>query len=278
MGQCLGRVWSRLLSVQCVFNRSLDSTARAVDFIGAGQPIERLDQLIPTDWVMISVPDDRIESVCASVVASGALKPGAVVFHCSGSCSSALLESAQKKGALIASIHPVKSFANPAIAAETFAGTPCGIEGSEEACKKLERLAELSGAKPFRLNSETKLLYHAGTVMVCNYLTALLETGLRCYEASGIPRERALELAAPIIAETIRNNYNLGSAAALTGPISRGDARLVAAQLAAVEKWNGDIGQIYRALGVIAAELAEKKGVATPESLAKILQTIRQGK
>jgi predicted short-subunit dehydrogenase-like oxidoreductase (DUF2520 family) len=86
---------------------------------------------------------------------------------------------------------------------------------------------------------------------------------------------RAMELAAPIIAETVKNIYNLGTAAALTGPIARGDARLVADQLAAVQQWDQHIAQIYKALGLVATELAAQKGVATPESLVRIGELIK---
>lgn len=276
VGKSLGRVWARgkLLAVRGVLNRTLESAERAVEFIGQGRPVTRYDELPESGWVMISVPDDLIGSVCAHAAAAGALRPGAVVFHCSGSRSSSLLEPARHLGCQIASIHPVKSFADPAQSALSFAQTPCGVEGDEEACRKIEHLAASCGAKPFRVNSDSKLLYHAGTVMVCNYLTALLESGFRCFEAAGIPRSRAMELAAPIIAETIKSNYALGPAAALTGPIARGDAQLVADQLEAVRQWDPSMAVLYKALGTVAVELSRTKGAASAESLGKIEELI----
>ena len=275
VGKSMGRLWARskLLEVRHVLNRTLESAIRAVEFIGQGQPVSRYDEIAPSDWVMISVPDDQIEFVCAQVAESNALAPGAIVFHCSGSRSSSLLESARRCGCKIASMHPVKSFADPFQASQTFAQTPCGIEGDDEACLRLEGLMVASGAKPFRLEGSSKLLYHAGTVMVCNYLTALLETGFRCYEAAGIPKARAMELAAPIVAETVRNVFKSGTVAALTGPIARGDARLVADQSMALQQWDSVASDVYKALGAAAVKLAREKG-APPEALARILETI----
>ena len=275
VGKSMGRLWARskLLEVRHVINRTLESAKCAVEFIGQGQPVSRYDEIAPSDWVMISVPDDQIEFVCAQVAELNVLALGATVFHCSGSRPSSLLEPVRRRGCKIASMHPVKSFADPLQASQTFAQTPCGIEGDDEACLRLEGLVVASGAKPFRLDGSSKLLYHAGTVMVCNYLTALLETGFRCYEAAGIPRARAMELASPIVAETVRNVFKSGTVAALTGPIARGDARLVADQSIALQQWDSAASDVYKALGAIALQLAREKGAA-PEALASISETI----
>lgn len=274
VGKTLGRLWAsrHLLEIRGVMTRTPDSACRAVQFIGQGSPVTGYHEISPTDWVMISVPDDQIESACINAAQS--LRPGATVFHCSGSLSSSILEPARQRGCNIASVHPVKSFADPAASARTFDGTPCGIEGDEPACLRLEQLMVASGAQPFRVKSESKLLYHAGTVFVCNYLTALLEAGFRCYEASGIPRQQAVDLATSIIIETVHNNLKLGPAAALTGPIARGDAKLVSEQLKAVESASPQLADIYKALGLIAVELSQQKGVATSESLRQITQDL----
>jgi predicted short-subunit dehydrogenase-like oxidoreductase (DUF2520 family) len=45
------------------------------------------------------------------------------VFHCSGAKASAVLAPVQACGALIASLHPVRSFADKDACAAAFAGT-----------------------------------------------------------------------------------------------------------------------------------------------------------
>src|SRR5699024_11909517 len=44
-----------------VANRSLDSARRAVEFIGAGEPVAQLDERIAGGWLMLGLPDGRSE-------------------------------------------------------------------------------------------------------------------------------------------------------------------------------------------------------------------------
>ncbi len=120
----------------------------------------------------------------------------------------------------------------------------------------------------FMLDPANKTLYHSATVMVCNNLVALLEAGLQLFEQAGVPRGQALQITAPIIRGTLDNVLRMGTRGALTGPIARGDATTVARQLEAL----GDSEQagIYRLLGRICVALAEQKGEAGAEQLARI--------
>ncbi len=278
LGASLGLMWTRqnLLRVDCILNRSPASAERAAQTLGQGRPIAGFAQITPSDWVMISVSDDAIAECAQRLAVAKVVRPGTVVFHCSGSQPSTLLQPLRAQGAHIGSLHPVKSFADPHSAAQTFVGTPCGIEGDEAACQKLSVLATLSGGKVLRLQPETKLLYHAGTVLVCNCLAALVENGLRCYEAAGIPRAQALDLALPIIRETINNIAALGPARALTGPIARGDAQLVAKQTEALERWDPAVAQLYKILGLAVVELSRAKGAAPADALERIAASLKK--
>lgn len=278
LGTSLGLMWTRqkLLRVDCILNRSHASAQRAAHVLGQGRVISDFTKIPPSDWIMISVSDDAIASCARRLADAKVVRPGTLVFHCSGSQPSSILEPLKAQGALIGSLHPVKSFADPQVAAQTFAGTPCGLEGDEPACQKLADLAQKSGGKILRLKPEAKLLYHAGTVLVCNYLAALVENGLRCYEAAGIPRDQALELALPIIRETVDNIAAMGTARALTGPIARGDATLVAKQTEALEHWNPKLAEVYKALGQTAVELSRAKGIASADALERIAALLKK--
>ena len=276
LGKSLGRMWvqARILQIHWIVNRTLASAGSAAQFVGQGEPLAELEELRPTDFVMLSVGDDAIAPCVTRLAAARVLRPGTVVFHCSGSISSSALQPFKAQGAFVASVHPLKSFAKPQAAATSFPGTPCGIEGDPEAFARLTQLFEVSGGKVFELKPESKLLYHAGTVFVCNFLTALLEGGLRCFEAAGISREQAMELARPIMEETLRNNFSLGTAGALTGPIARGDAELVSRQIEALAKKEALVLGAYQALGRLAVEVAHEKGQAPEPALARIRQAL----
>lgn len=276
VGKTLARLWTEhgVLDVRIILNRSRVSGTEAVDFVGSGRAIDGLAEMEPTDVVMISTPDESIEACCRQLCRTPVVREGVVVFHCSGSFPSTVLEPAKARGALIASVHPVKSFVDPATAVETFAGTFCAIEGDAEACGLLGDVLERCGAKAFGVQPERKIIYHTATVVVCNYLVALMEVGLRCFEQTGLPQETAREVMEPIVRETVDNVFALGPARALTGPIARGEHSLVARQCEALGQWDAKLQRVYKSLGQVAVDLSATQGNADPDALAAIRKTL----
>lgn len=263
VGKTLGRLWhdSGLFAIGGIVCRTPDSARKAAAFIGAGAPAESIAALPPADIIMIATPDDAIGTASGTLAEKQPLE-GRIVFHCSGALPSAVLQPAKDKGAFIASIHPVKSFADPAASVKTFAGTWCAVEGDTQALTPLESALWRCGARTFSIDPAQKTIYHAANVFICNYLTALMDVGFRCYERAGVPREAAAEITRPIVAETLRNIQMRGTAAALTGPIARGDMKTVERQLQALGNWNADYAALYEQLAKITAELAREQKVA----------------
>jgi predicted short-subunit dehydrogenase-like oxidoreductase (DUF2520 family) len=278
VGKTLARLWAahKAFEVQLILNRSLASGERAAEFVGGGRAIESCSQLERADAVMISACDESIEDCCRELCRAGVVDEGVIVFHCSGSLTSTLLQRARGCGALIASVHPVKSFADPAKAAETFAGTFCALEGDPEACEALGRALRRCGAKTFHVRPDAKTVYHAATVFVCNYLVALMDIGLRCFERAGIPRDSAAELMQPIVAGTVDNVFTYGTVRALTGPIARGDVSAVARHCEAFADRDEDVRRLYKQLGLAAIELSAAQGNASPQALAAIRQLLQR--
>ena len=52
--------------------------------------------------------------------------------------------------------------------------------------------------------------------------------------------------------------------------MARGDAEVVGRQAQAVEALDADLGAVYRALGRVAVDLSERKGIADPQALVRI--------
>jgi predicted short-subunit dehydrogenase-like oxidoreductase (DUF2520 family) len=254
----------------------LESGSGAVDFVGGGHAVEHVAQMEPADLWMISTCDTAIEPCCRELCRAGLIEQGTIVLHCSGSLPSTVLEPAGRRGASIASLHPVKSFADPAVAVETFAGTFCALEGDRRACEVLDEALRRCSAVTFPVNPELKTIYHAATVVVCNYLVALMEVGLRCFEQAGLPRETALQVIEPIVTGTVDNVFKLGPAQALSGPIARGEQSVVETQCEALGRWDEQIEGIYRSLGRVAVELSAAQGNADPGGLAAIAEILQR--
>ncbi|MQA38438.1 Rossmann-like and DUF2520 domain-containing protein [Rugamonas aquatica] len=260
----VGRVLGRLLAaqagfqVQQVLTRSAASARAAVDFIGSGAAVECYDQLQPAAVHLLAVGDDQIQSACAALARAVPLQ-GSVVFHCSGALASDQLQAARDAGALVASAHPIRSFADPAAVAAQFTGTFCGIEGDAAALAVLTPALQAIGAQPVPIDASAKTVYHAAAVFASNYLVTVLDAALRAYQAAGIPEPVARQMAQPLATESMANVFRLGAAAALTGPIARGDMATVDRQQRAVSQWDAATGELYRALVAPTIELAARK-------------------
>ncbi|MEM1363049.1 MAG: Rossmann-like and DUF2520 domain-containing protein [Pseudomonadota bacterium] len=277
VGTCLGLLLHRHgLQVGSVYNRNLDSTKRAIDLIGAGHSAAQIGDIEPADITVFTVNDDALESASAQFSQTNALRQGDLVFHCSGATPSTILAPLAKSGAQIASLHPVMTFTDPAQDAARFPGTACAIEGDAVAVARLEGLFTSLGAVCFQIDGTAKLLYHASAVFVSNYLHCLFDAGAQCLEAAGLPREKATEILGPLITASLNNTFAMGPAAALTGPIARGDAKLVAAQLNDLKAYDSDLASAYAALGAIAVDLSRQKGAATPQDLDQIATYFKQ--
>jgi predicted short-subunit dehydrogenase-like oxidoreductase (DUF2520 family) len=261
VGKTLGRLWTlkNTYAVRDVLNRSAKSAQQAVDFIGAGRAITRYTDLQPADVVMLAVPDDQISRCCEKLAQSGRLCFGSVVFHCSGALPSSVLQTAAQAGAVIAGVHPVRSFADPEQVAQTFDGTWCGVEGDQRALDILAPALAAIGAQPVAIDPAKKVLYHAAAVFACNYLPTLLDAARQAYRQAGVPDDVALSLMEPLVRETIDNIFRMGPAAALTGPVARGDMATVARQQQAVTQWNASYGELYKQLTKLTVELAAQR-------------------
>jgi predicted short-subunit dehydrogenase-like oxidoreductase (DUF2520 family) len=275
VGRTLGRLWAQsgAFAIGDAYDRSSGANHSAIVFIGAGRAVPRVADMQRADAWMLTPPDDEIAAACAEVAASGRLAKGVVVFHCSGALPSAVLTPAIDSGALVASVHPLKSFADPVSACQTFAGTACAMEGNAGALAVLEPAFQHIGATLQEIDADAKTLYHAASVIVCNYLPALMEAGLRCFEKAGYERSAALRMVEPLVRETLANVFRLGPVKALTGPIARGDDAVVARHLVALP--DPLIASIYRELGKITVQLAHAQGGISDDALNRIEQLLK---
>ncbi len=242
-----------------VLARSAASAQAAVGFIGAGRPVSAFADLQAADFYLLAVPDDQIASCCAQLVACGVLRAGAVVFHCSGALAADVLAAAREAGAAVASLHPVRSFADPTSVAGNFAGTCCGIEGDRAATELLRTLFEAAGARLMPIDAAQKTLYHAAAVFASNYVVTLIDVAMQTYGKAGVAPAMALQMIAPLLRETADNAFRLGPQAALTGPVARGDTATVARQQAALAAWHPAHAALYAQLAEATAALAARK-------------------
>lgn len=264
VGRSLGKLFHQheVFQITSVVSRNLESAISSCAFIGAGESVASIEHLSTADVFMLAVPDDDIEHQVSALLQHSRIQNGCVVFHCSGSKSSSILAPLRDCGAHIASVHPVRSFADPALVVTDFDGTMCGIEGDPLAVQTLRVAFGTIGAQVFELSPEHKLRYHAASVFASNYLVTLIDVAQQCYIAAGIDPDLASRLAQPLASKTLENCFRLGTSAALTGPIKRGDFETVRRQENDLLTFDRGIAELYKSFVSLTTDLAKR---ARPE-------------
>ncbi len=253
-------------AVTYVVGRSIESARRAVLAIGAGEPHDRIAWTRPVDVVWITTGDDELDAAIADLAArvdAGDVPPlsDTLVLHASGARSSAILAALRDRGARVASLHPLASFADPASAADAFAGTHCFFEGDAAARPELVRRIEAFGGIAAEVDAESKALYHAAAALASNGLVAMLDVSRAMMRSAGVDESAAEAAIVPLVAGTVRNVERRGIRGALTGPVERGDLAVIRAHVDALDA-DADPTRIavYRSLARAAAELALARG------------------
>lgn len=271
-GRTLARLFqdAKVFRVKNVLTRSLESAREATQFIGAGTPLSAMHEFEPAPVWMIATPDAAIGTVAKQLVRCNWIRQGDVVFHLSGALSSKELADCQLVGASVASVHPVQNFTDPEVSVGQFAGTWCALEGDSAATRLLRQAVEAIGGQLIAIAPHQKTLYHAGAVMACNYLVALLDVSLDILRTAGVSREQGAALLTPILRATVDNVLAQGVENAMTGPISRGDVEIVARHIAELERLGPESVSVYRELGRATLAVAERREELSGEKINEI--------
>ena len=210
------------------------------------------------DVIVLATPDDAIAAAAGGLAAQKAVSPHQVVLHLSGLLDREALRALAQTGAGLGSFHPLQTIADPASAPARLVGAYAGIEGDDRALAEGEWLALMLGMHPIRLTAAAKPAYHAAAVFAANFLVALLGVAERLALQAGVPAGDASRLYLPLL-KGAASNLDAGAAAALTGPIVRGDLETIRAHLAAL---GAEDRALYRQLGLATLPLARQAGLS----------------
>jgi predicted short-subunit dehydrogenase-like oxidoreductase (DUF2520 family) len=267
-------------AVTAVAARTTESAQKASTFIGCGEPATDVVKAASNaDIVFITTPDGAIKKVCDKIASGGGFKAGSLVVHMSGAHSLDLLDAARTVGAHRAVIHPLQSLANREQGIKTLPGSYFRIETDPEAqVMAREIVTALGGIElvmpKWRPDKDSAALYHAGAVAVSNYFVALVDYGLKFYQALGAEKNEALKAVLPLIRGTLHNIETLGIADALTGPIMRGDAQTVRDHLRAMQKRTPELVKLYGELARQTVSMARDQGSIDQETAEEILRLV----
>ena len=179
------------------------------------------------DCVLLCVPDAEIGHAARDVTR------GPLVGHVSGATTLAPLAPHESF-----SMHPLMTV--PA----AFEGASAAVAGSTgRALDTARALAERLGMRPFEIDDSDRAAYHAAASIASNYLVALEDAAERLLATTGASRDMLV----PLVRATVEN-WARDGAAALTGPIARGDEETVARQRAAIEERAPELLEMFDSL------------------------------
>lgn len=198
-----------------VYSRTRTNAEDLANQIGADVP-GSLHLTDPTaDLYILSVPDDAIPVVCATIAPR--IHQG-IVVHCSGAAPLDVLAGTNRRGVL----YPLQSF-SPGTTID-WQTTPIFITAEDEEIRdRLIALAKQLSPQVFPLAEEQKAWLHLAAVFANNFSNHTLALSERICASAGI----SFAWLKPLIRRTLDQALATGPAASQTGPAVRNDQRTI---------------------------------------------------
>jgi predicted short-subunit dehydrogenase-like oxidoreductase (DUF2520 family) len=229
------------------------------------------------ELLLLAVPDTELPGLVKGLAATSAVRPGTIVVHTSGVNGVDAL--APLGDCIPLAIHPAMTFTGSDEDISRLPDTCFGITAADEVGYAIAQSLVLEiGGEPFRVPEQARTLYHAALAHAGNHIVTVITDALDALRAavSGTellgqqlvddqPGGIAERILGPLARAALENTLQRGQAA-LTGPIARGDAGVVAGHLHALQKVDRQLAQAYR---VNAMRTAEK--VHAPEAVLEVL-------
>jgi predicted short-subunit dehydrogenase-like oxidoreductase (DUF2520 family) len=231
------------------------------------------------ELLLLAVPDTELPGLVSGLAAIAAVRPGTMVVHTSGVNGIDVLAPLTAQDCIPLAIHPAMAFTGSDEDISRLPDTCFGITAADEVGYAIAQSLVLEiGGEPFRVPEQARTLYHAALAHAGNHIVTVLTDALDALRAavSGTellgqqlvddqPGGIAERILGPLARAALENTLQRGQAA-LTGPIARGDAGVVAGHLHALQTVDPQLAQAYR---VNAMRTAEK--VDAPKDVLEVL-------
>jgi predicted short-subunit dehydrogenase-like oxidoreductase (DUF2520 family) len=195
--------------------------------------VELGKQPLDTQVVWITVPDDAIAEVARRLAPTQPWRE-TIVFHSSGALTSDELAPLRARGARVASVHPMMTFARGSL--PHIEGVPFAIEGDAAALRVARTIVDRLGGSVFAIRKQNKALYHAFGSFASPLLIALMASLEEVAQAAGLKPRDIKPAMLPLLLQTLRNYLYRDTASAFTGPLARGDVATVRQHLRELQR------------------------------------------
>jgi predicted short-subunit dehydrogenase-like oxidoreductase (DUF2520 family) len=249
-----------------------DASRRRAAALLPGVPIVAADE-VPrgVDLVLVTVPDDALGDLVSGLAQTGALAAGQLVAHTSGRHGLAVLEPATRRGALPMALHPVLPFTGTEVDLARLTGTSFGVTSPDPLRPIAESLVLEMGGEPVWLPDAMRPLWHAALAHASNHLVTLVASASDLLRQAGV--EEPSRVLAPLLGAALDGSLRAGDAA-LTGPVSRGDAGTVRAHVEVLAAVAPEVLSAYVAMARLTADRALAAGRLDPNAAGDLLAVL----
>jgi predicted short-subunit dehydrogenase-like oxidoreductase (DUF2520 family) len=219
-----------------------------------------------SDLVLLTVPDDALPHVAAALVEGSAVQPGQLIVHASGRYGLGVLDALSAAGAVPLALHPAMTLTGTGLDVQRLQGCPFAVTAPTPVRPIAEALVVEMGGEPLWVPDAARPMYHAALSHASNHLVTLLADALDLLASAGI--EQPDRLLGPLVQASVDNVLRTGDAA-LTGPVSRGDAGTLAAHVEVLA--DSPVQAAYLAMARRTADRALASGRLSPEAGERLL-------
>ncbi len=195
------------------------------------------------DTLVLAVPDDAIATTADELAVSGRITESHRVVHLSGAHGLGVLRRVALTGARIAACHPAVTIPAGARDPELLVGVAWGVSCAPADRDWISEFVTDLGGDVVDVADAHRPLYHAALTIGSNAVGAAVATARQLLLAARV--EQPERLLAPLVEASVANVLAEG-AAAITGPVVRGDVGTVAAHLDSID--GGRLSDAYRHL------------------------------
>lgn len=214
--------------------------------------------------LLVTVSDPALEPVAEALAGR---PQAAVALHAAGALDASVLAPLRRAGCAIGTFHPLLAF--PAeLPPDAAQGAVFAVEGDPPAVALARRLAAGLGGRPVDVPAEARLLYHFAASLAAGGVLTLCAMAEEIAAAQGLAPEVGrgyLRLASGALGAALAEGT---AAAALTGPVARGESELVSSQLDRLAAERPDLARLAARLALETLHQLARQGRCGPRQEA----------
>jgi predicted short-subunit dehydrogenase-like oxidoreductase (DUF2520 family) len=258
--------------VSAVFSRSQESARTFAVALPDCRAVPQAAQVLDlAELVFVTVPDDAIAPVASALP----WRSTHFAVHCSGALGLEALGAAKGRGALTGAFHPLQLFSEAEAGPERLSGCAISVEADPGLREMLLTLVCDLGARPLQVPPGARAAYHAASHYAAAFVCVLLAEGEAIMRRVGIDGDAAAWGLHALARGTLDAVQSNGSARAMAGVYSRGDAGIAQQHVRALEAIGGDAVAFYRTLALRSVSLAAQAQRIDAQCAEKLRASLR---